>query len=241
MRQRHYLRRLSRRLVAERLHRRPAARPSVMALPGQGKNMDAFQQDDFACRQYASQQTGGASPSVGCVPKCGRQRCRRDGARCGRGCRHRSRERRGRCRCGHRCRRGPAGRQCRRRQQCRRRLWRRPATLRCQLHAMHDRAWQHRAAATDWLRRVSVPGLPLSRLPLPRLPVSAYPYGLSGYYGPAFFAPSVAIGFGGGWGWRGRRPLAPLAVTRHAMAARLLGVSRPCMGMPCMFMPPIAS
>ena len=35
-----------------------------MALPGQGKNFQAFQQDDVACRQYASQQTGGASPGV---------------------------------------------------------------------------------------------------------------------------------------------------------------------------------
>ena len=35
-----------------------------MALPGQGKNFQAFQQDDVACRQYAWQQTGGASPGV---------------------------------------------------------------------------------------------------------------------------------------------------------------------------------
>ncbi|MGC1411043.1 MAG: glycine zipper family protein, partial [Acetobacteraceae bacterium] len=42
----------------------PPPGPSVMALPGQGKNFQAFQQDDVACRQYASQQTGGASPDV---------------------------------------------------------------------------------------------------------------------------------------------------------------------------------
>jgi hypothetical protein len=42
----------------------PPPGPSVMALPGQGKDFGAFQQDDMACRQYAWQQTGGASPGV---------------------------------------------------------------------------------------------------------------------------------------------------------------------------------
>ena len=42
----------------------PPPGPSVMALPGQGKSFEAFQQDDVGCRQYASQQTGGASPGV---------------------------------------------------------------------------------------------------------------------------------------------------------------------------------
>ena len=42
----------------------PPAGPSVMALPGQGKNFEAFQQDDVACRQYAWQQTGGAAPGA---------------------------------------------------------------------------------------------------------------------------------------------------------------------------------
>lgn len=37
--------------------------PSVMALPAQGKSFEAFQQDDFTCRGYASQQTGGVSAS----------------------------------------------------------------------------------------------------------------------------------------------------------------------------------
>jgi len=32
--------------------------PSVMAMPGQGKNFDAFRADDATCRQYAEQQTG---------------------------------------------------------------------------------------------------------------------------------------------------------------------------------------
>ena len=42
----------------------PPAGPSVMALPGQGKNFEAFQQDDVACRQYAWQQTGGTAPGA---------------------------------------------------------------------------------------------------------------------------------------------------------------------------------
>jgi len=35
--------------------------PSVMALPAEGKSFEAFQQDDFTCRNYAFQQTGGVS------------------------------------------------------------------------------------------------------------------------------------------------------------------------------------
>ena len=42
----------------------PPPGPSVMALPGQGKDFETFQQDDMACRQYAAHQTGGASPAV---------------------------------------------------------------------------------------------------------------------------------------------------------------------------------
>jgi hypothetical protein len=37
----------------------PPAGPSVMALPAQGKNFEAFQQDDMICRGFANQQTGG--------------------------------------------------------------------------------------------------------------------------------------------------------------------------------------
>jgi hypothetical protein len=39
----------------------PPQGPSVMALPPQGKPLEAFQQDDATCRGFASQQTGGAS------------------------------------------------------------------------------------------------------------------------------------------------------------------------------------
>ena len=42
----------------------PPPGPAVMAMPGQGKTLEAFQQDDMGCRQYATQQTGGASPAV---------------------------------------------------------------------------------------------------------------------------------------------------------------------------------
>jgi hypothetical protein len=41
----------------------PPSGPSVMALPAQGKSFEAFQQDDFVCRGFARQQTGGASAS----------------------------------------------------------------------------------------------------------------------------------------------------------------------------------
>jgi len=36
----------------------PPSGPTVMALPGQGKTFEAFQQDDYMCRGYAQQQTG---------------------------------------------------------------------------------------------------------------------------------------------------------------------------------------
>ena len=35
--------------------------PSVMALPGSGKNFDQFRTDDYTCRQFASSQIGGAN------------------------------------------------------------------------------------------------------------------------------------------------------------------------------------
>ncbi|HUN69609.1 MAG TPA: YMGG-like glycine zipper-containing protein [Burkholderiales bacterium] len=36
--------------------------PSVMVLPGSGKNFDQFRADDMDCRQYASYQVGGSTP-----------------------------------------------------------------------------------------------------------------------------------------------------------------------------------
>lgn len=41
----------------------PPSGPTVMALPGKGKSMQAFQQDDYACRQYAFAETGGTTPA----------------------------------------------------------------------------------------------------------------------------------------------------------------------------------
>jgi uncharacterized protein YcfJ len=37
--------------------------PSVMALPPQGKTFEAFQEDEYVCRAYAIQATGGANPT----------------------------------------------------------------------------------------------------------------------------------------------------------------------------------
>jgi hypothetical protein len=37
--------------------------PTVAAMPGPGKPFEVFQADDAACRQWAQQQIGGASPS----------------------------------------------------------------------------------------------------------------------------------------------------------------------------------
>lgn len=36
--------------------------PSVMALPGSGKNFDQFRADEFTCKQYAFEQTDGRTP-----------------------------------------------------------------------------------------------------------------------------------------------------------------------------------
>jgi len=35
--------------------------PSVMALPGSGKNFDQFRSDDYQCKQYAHEQIGGTT------------------------------------------------------------------------------------------------------------------------------------------------------------------------------------
>jgi hypothetical protein len=41
----------------------PPPGPTVMALPGQGKDFTAFQQDDATCRQFAAMRTGGTAPA----------------------------------------------------------------------------------------------------------------------------------------------------------------------------------
>jgi OmpA family protein len=40
----------------------PPVGPSVVAVPGNGKSMAAFQQDDATCQQYAAQRTGNLAP-----------------------------------------------------------------------------------------------------------------------------------------------------------------------------------
>ena len=37
--------------------------PSVMALPGSGKNFDQFRHDDYQCKQFANEQVGGVTPN----------------------------------------------------------------------------------------------------------------------------------------------------------------------------------
>lgn len=39
----------------------PPSGPSVMVLPGSGKNFDQFRADDYECRNFASDQIGGAT------------------------------------------------------------------------------------------------------------------------------------------------------------------------------------
>jgi hypothetical protein len=114
----------------------PPTGPLVMALPGQGKNFEAFQQDDAACRQFATQQTGGASAAFGGVQ---------------------------------------------------------------QLYNVSYTQCMYAHGNT-----VQAPPSGYASYPYP-YPYPAYPYVYPGYYGPAFLAPSVAIGFGGGWGggWHG--------------------------------------
>jgi len=41
----------------------PPPGPSVAALPGKDKSLEAFQQDDASCRQYAAQTLGNVSPA----------------------------------------------------------------------------------------------------------------------------------------------------------------------------------
>ncbi|WP_189042309.1 glycine zipper family protein [Aliidongia dinghuensis] len=41
----------------------PPSGPSVAVMPGPGKTLAQFQQDDLTCRNYAEQQTGGVQPA----------------------------------------------------------------------------------------------------------------------------------------------------------------------------------
>ncbi len=41
--------------------------PSMLVLPGTGKNFDQFRNDDYNCRQYAYEQVGGVTPNQAAV------------------------------------------------------------------------------------------------------------------------------------------------------------------------------
>jgi Glycine-zipper domain len=175
----------------------PPAGPSVMALPGQGKNFEAFQQDDAACRQFAWQQTGGASPSAAATQSgvgsavVGTALGAAAGAAIG-------------------SLGGAAGA---------------GAVIGGATGLLAGSAVgaNNAAAAYGGVQQlydvsytqcmfahgntVQQPPSGYASYPYPAYPYPAYPYAYPyaypGYYGPAFFAPSVAIGFGGGWGWHG--------------------------------------
>ena len=175
----------------------PPAGPSVMALPGQGKDFSAFQQDDITCRQYAAQQTGGVPPSVAATNSgvgsaaVGTALGAAAGALIGAGA-------------------GAAG----------------PGAAigaGAGLLAGSAVGANNAAAAYGGVQQtydasyaqcitahgdnVQLPAVAYAGYPYPAYPPypvypTPYPFYPYGYYGAAFF-PSVSVGIGGGWGWRG--------------------------------------
>jgi len=167
----------------------PPPGPTVMALPGQGKNLEAFQQDDAVCRQYAWQQTGGAAPGAAASQSAvgsavvGTALGAAAGAAIGAAS-------------------GAAG----------------PgAAIGAGAGLLAGSAiGANNAAATyggvQQLYDISysqcmtahgnaVQALPANYAgyPYPSYPYAAYPYPYAGFYGAALFAPSIAIGVGSGW------------------------------------------
>ncbi len=168
----------------------PPPGPSVMALPGQGKNLEAFQQDDAACRQYAWQQTGGASPGAAASQSAagsavvGTALGAAAGAAIGAAS--------GAAGAGAAIGAG-AG------------LLAGSAIGANSAAAAYDNVQQYYDVSYTQCMiahgdSVQPPPTGYAAYPYPPYPYGAYP----GYYGPTFFTPSVAIGFGGGWGWGGR-------------------------------------
>jgi len=174
----------------------PPPGPSVMALPGQGKDFATFQQDDMTCRQYAWQQTGGASPGVAASQSAvgsaaaGTLLGAAAGAAIGAAA-------------------GAAG----------------PGAAigaATGLIAGTAVGSNNAAAAYGSVQQAydvsysqcmiahgdTVQAPPTNYASYP-YPYPAYPYGYpyGGYYAPGYYAPSVAIGlgwgWGGGWGWHG--------------------------------------
>ncbi len=142
----------------------PPAGPSLMALPGQGKTFEAFQQDDVVCRQYAWQQTGGASPGAAASQSAvgsavvGTALGAAAGAAIGAAS--------GAAGAGAAIGAGAgllAGSAIGA-NNARRGLWRGPAGLRHQLRSVHDSAGQHCAGTANRLRRLSISRLHISLL-----------------------------------------------------------------------------
>jgi hypothetical protein len=168
----------------------PPPGPSVMALPGQNKSFEAFQQDDIACRQYAWQQTGGASPAAAATQSAvgsaivGTALGAAAGAALG--------SLGGAVGAGAAIG-GATG------------LLAGSAIGANNANAAYGGVQQaYDAAYTQCIYAhgdtVQAPPSGYARYPYPAYP---YPYAYPGYYGPALYAPSVVVGFGGGWGWGG--------------------------------------
>jgi hypothetical protein len=167
----------------------PPAGPSVMALPAQGKSFEVFQQDDVACRQYAWQQTGGASPGAAASQSAAGSAVLGTalGAAAGAAIGSVS---------------GAAGA---------------GAAIggATGLVAGSAIGANNAAAAYGGVQQLydvsytqcmyargnTVQSPPVGYAAYPAYP--AYPYPYAGYYGPTLYAPSVVVGVGGGWGWRG--------------------------------------
>jgi len=169
----------------------PPPGPSVMALPGQNKSFDVFQQDDMACRQYAGQQTGGASPAVAATQSgvgsavVGTALGAAAGAALGS--------------LGGAVGAGAAigaatglavgssvGAN-------------NAAAAYGGLQQLYDVSYTQCMYAHGNTVRPAPTGY--GGYPYPAYP-SGYGYGYPGYYGPAFYAPPIVLGFGGwGWGW----------------------------------------
>lgn len=172
----------------------PPPGPSVMALPGQGKSFEAFQQDDMGCRQYATQVTGGASPALAAQQSAvgsaavGTVLGAAAGAAIGAAA--------GAPGIGAAVGAGTgllAGSAIGANN---------AAAAYGGVQGQYDVSYTQCMVAHG----NSVQGPPAGYAAYPPAypypypyPYAAYPY----YYGPAFYSPSIVVGFGGGWGWRG--------------------------------------
>jgi Glycine-zipper domain len=167
----------------------PPAGPSVMALPGQGKNFEGFQQDDGACRQYAWQQTGGAAPGAAASQSevgsavAGTALGAAAGAAIGAAS--------GAAGAGAAIGAGAgllAGSAIGANN---------AAATYGGVQQLYDVSYTQCMVAHG--NSVQAPPTGYASYPYPSYPYP-YPYSYPGYYGPALFAPSIAFGFGGGFG-----------------------------------------